>query len=140
MTIMMQILTGSVVLGICSLIHIVLLVYSIKLLHSFGKNFHNIRLWLFVFASAFATVLIGHTIQIWIWAFSFILLGALPNFAEAIYFAIVTYTTLGYGDIVLNQEFRIFAAMSSVTGLLNFGLSTAFLVGILARLFQENID
>ncbi len=63
-------------------------------------------------------------------------LGALPGFAEAIYFAIVTYTTLGYGDIVLDANFRVFAALSSVTGLLNFGLSTAFLVGILSRLFQ----
>jgi hypothetical protein len=136
----MQILTGSAVLGVCSLIHIMLLVYSVKFLHRIGENFQNTKLWLFIFVSAFATVLLGHTIQIWIWAFSFTLLGALPNIAEAIYFAIVTYTTLGYGDIVLNQEFRIFAAMSSVTGLLNFGLSTAFLIGILTRLFQENLD
>ena len=70
----------------------------------------------------------GHTIQVWLWAVAFVWGGALPTLSDAVYFSIVTYTTLGYGDITIGPESRIFGAMSAVTGLLNFGLSTAFLV------------
>ena len=63
-------------------------------------------------------------------------MGALPNLSDALYFSIVTYTTLGYGDIIVGQEFRIFAAMAALTGLLNLGLSTAFLVGLFGRILK----
>ena len=63
--------------------------------------------------------------------------GTLPDLADAIYFSLVTYTTLGYGDIVVGSGFRVFAAMAAVTGLLNFGISTAFLVGLIGRLMAD---
>ena len=47
----------------------------------------------------------------------------------AVYFSIATYTTLGYGDVVLDEGHRIFAAFGAMTGMLAFGISTAFLVG-----------
>jgi len=61
--------------------------------------------------------------------------GALPDWNTAVYFSLVTYTTLGYGDVVLGPGLRIFAAFSAVTGLLGFGISTAFLVGAIGKVF-----
>ena len=79
-------------------------------------------------------VLFAHTIQVWIWAGAFMALKVLPNISDAIYFSLVTYTTVGYGDVTVGGGFRIFGAMAAVTGLLNFGLSTAFLVGLFDRM------
>ena len=64
------------------------------------------------------------------------MMGALSDPGEAICFSPVTYTTLGYGDIVVGSGFRIFAAMEAVTGL-NFGISTALLVGLYGRLTRD---
>ena len=72
------------------------------------------------------------------WAVSLIWLNALPNMFDAIYFSLVTYTTLGYGDVTLTLEFKIFGAMAAVTGLLNFGVSTAFLVAVLSNALTKH--
>lgn len=86
----------------------------------------------------FSLVVVGHAFQVWVWAIAFAVSGALPNMGEAIYFSLVTYTTLGYGDVTVSDGYRTFAAIGAVTGLLNFGLSTAFLVGLLGKLLSED--
>ena len=70
---------------------------------------------------------------------SFIAFGAFGDPATAVYFSLVTYTTLGYGDIVLAENIRLYGALASVTGLLAFGLSTAFLVAVFAKLLPNHL-
>ena len=142
MSITMQILTGSLLLGLCSLIHILLITLTARFLgrltHHFEDQMGHWRSGVLI-ACTFAVIVLSHTVQTWIWAFSFILLGVLKDMGDAIYFSLVTYTTVGYGDVTVDKGFRIFAAMASVTGLLNFGLSTAFLVGLTARLLAQAV-
>ncbi len=137
-----QIFWGSVILGICSIIHLLILVFwagRLKQVNKYlGSAVRGIHLPILI-GSTFAVIVLAHTIQVWIWAISFVLLQALPNLSDAIYFSLVTYTTVGYGDVTMAPEFRIFGAMASVTGLLNFGLSTAFLVGLLGKLMPEHL-
>jgi len=143
MSILTQIVLGSALLILCSLIHVAMLVWSIALLTKIGDRFEGLatkRYWSLMIGSAFSVIVVSHTIQVWIWALSFVAIGAITDFGEAIYFALVTYTTLGYGDVTLGAGSRIFGAMASVTGLLTFGLSTAFLAGLLARLLARKTD
>jgi hypothetical protein len=49
----------------------------------------------------------------------------------ALYFSIVSFTTLGYGDIILGEDWRLLAGMTATNGLIMIGLFTAFLVEIL---------
>nr|WP_286193570.1 potassium channel family protein [Tropicibacter sp. R16_0] len=88
-------------------------------------------------AVSLGVIVLAHTIQVWMWAGVWVLWDVMPDWNSAIYFSLVTYTTLGYGDIVLGPELRIFAAFASVTGLLAFGLSTAYLVAMMTRLFEN---
>jgi len=136
-----QILLGSLLLGICSLIHILILVVTIRFIgghaHRIG-HFRNGMRWTVLLLVAFAAVILAHTFQVWSWAFAFVGLGAIEELSRAIYFSLVTYTTVGYGDVTVGVDHRIFAAMASVAGLLNFGLSTAFLVGLFTRMLEEN--
>jgi len=142
-SLLFQIILGSLVLGLCSFIHIGLLVGTVGQLRVLGnvlkRSSHGIRSGILI-AVTLAALVLAHTIQVWIWAISFVALSALPNLADAIYFSLVSYTTLGYGDITVSDGFRVFAAMTAVTGLLNFGLSTAFLVGLFARLLPSDIE
>lgn len=72
--------------------------------------------------------------MIWGWAELFVRLGALPNFEEALYFSSVSYTTLGFGDLLLPGEWRLLAGAIAADGLLLFGLSAAFLLETASRL------
>ena len=62
------------------------------------------------------------TCGVWIWALSLLEFGAFPNLESAVYFALVAFTTLGLGDMVAPQEWRILSAMAAVNGFLSFGL------------------
>jgi len=64
----------------------------------------------------------------WVWALAFLKLGAFATLEQAVYFALVCFTTLGFGDLLLPQDWRILAGMTAANGLLNFGLLTALLI------------
>jgi len=138
MTLTQQLLWGSLYLGVCLTLQIVFMVggaaYLNRIserLNSVHKTLHNSAL----LSVALVLIVVSHTIQVWLWASVFVLNDVLADWNSAIYFSLVTYTALGYGDIVLGPGLRIFAAFASVTGLLAFGISTAFLVALVGRIF-----
>lgn len=67
------------------------------------------------------------SIGLWVWAAAYVAVGAFPTMEVAVYFSAVTYTTLGHGDVILPNAWRILAGMEAANGLLNFGLLTALL-------------
>jgi voltage-gated potassium channel Kch len=139
MSLIMQFSLGTTILVACSILHFLAIGVVIKLLKNISSRFTKSH-WSMLIAVAFAAITFSHTVQVWIWAVVFIVLKVLPNISDALYFSIVTYTTVGYGDVTLAQDFRIFASMAAMTGVLNFGLSTAFLVGLFARILPQSED
>ncbi len=75
-----------------------------------------------------------HTVQIWLYAALYVMAGALPDLETALYFSTASFTTVGYGDIVLSPHWRLVGAIESANGLLLFGWSTAFLAATTAQL------
>jgi hypothetical protein len=75
-----------------------------------------------------------HTIEIWLYGVVYLSLGALPDFESALYFSTTSFTTIGYGDVVLERSWRLFGAVEGANGLLLFGWSTAFLIAVTARM------
>jgi hypothetical protein len=72
--------------------------------------------------------MIAITASVWLWAHVFLYLEVFTERETALYFSTVTFTTLGYGDIVLENRWRFLSSLTAVNGLIVFGLSTAFLV------------
>lgn len=140
MSLLSQILWGTTLLSICALLHVSIVASSIPLIvkssKTADKRFPKLKT-MYLIALGFAIIVFAHTLQIWIWAFIFKEFGAFDDFVTSLYFALVTYTTLGYGDFVLGPEIRIFASFAAITGLLTFGLSTAFLVGLVSRILPQ---
>lgn len=68
------------------------------------------------------------TISVTIWATAFRLLGLFSTLEEAVYFSIVTFTTLGFGDLLLPVGWRILGGITAVNGLLNVALLTAIMI------------
>ena len=135
-----QIFWGSVFLGICVLMHVAFLAGSVPwteaVAHFFKRRFAHVRNAAMMLCSM-SFMVVSHTIQVWFWAAFVLRWGPLETWNEAIYFLLITYTSLGYGDIVLGEGLRVFAAFAAVTGLLAFGLSTAFLVALMTRILRD---
>jgi cytochrome c biogenesis protein CcdA len=70
-----------------------------------------------------------------IWAVSYLLIHAMPVFETSLYFSIVTFTTLGYGDITLNEDWRLLASLEAAIGIIIFGWTTAIVMTVVQKLF-----
>jgi hypothetical protein len=78
-----------------------------------------------------------HLIQIALWAVVFWRAGELPTLETAVYFSINTYTTVGFGDVVLGPSWRVLAGIEGLTGLVLVGWSTAFVFAIVNRMYEH---
>jgi voltage-gated potassium channel len=75
-----------------------------------------------------------HGVEIWLYAALYFWLGAAPDFEQALYFSTSTYTTVGYGDVVLGRAWRLVGAIEGANGIILLGWSTAFFVGMVDRI------
>jgi len=82
-------------------------------------------LWLFV-----ATVL-----EVWAWAILYRLIGAVGSTEEALYFSTTTFTTLGFGDLTLDEQWRLLSSFEGANGLLMFGWSTALIFAAVQKVY-----
>jgi hypothetical protein len=81
-----------------------------------------------------------HLLQIVLWAVYFRVQGCLPDFETALYFSGVTYSTLGYGDVVLPQGWRTLGPAEGLTGILMCGLSTGLFFAISHRVLESRMQ
>lgn len=138
-----QLIWASLYLSLCTVFHAFFLTWFIRRLRVLSRRFpdplrrQDLALLMVLLLLA---VVFAHTVEVWLWAHALIRREALETWSDAVYFALVTYTTLGYGDIVLGAQDRVFGAMASVSGLLNFGISTAILVAAWSRMFAPEQD
>lgn len=125
-----------------------LLISTTVLLHTFGlvvlsrlmtRVVHWFRLHQHDFGKSVAmvTTVLGlfliHTLEIWIWAGAFFATNAVFGFQDALYFSIVTFSTVGSGDVIVGHQWRLLASLEAINGFLLIGWSTAYLVSASTR-------
>lgn len=79
-----------------------------------------------------------HTIEIWLYALLYILLGEFDALEPALYFSTASFTTVGFGDVVIDSRWRMVAAIESANGFLLLGWSTAFFLSVIAAIREIN--
>ena len=79
-------------------------------------------------------LLIGLLITVSIWTALFLQVEIFDSVEESFYFSLVSFTTLGFGDIVLTPDWRILAGFVATDGFLLFGLNTAVLLEVIIRM------
>ena len=70
------------------------------------------------------------------WAVAYMAIGAMASFEPALYFSIVTYTTLGYGDLTLHPDWRLLGSFEGANGTIMFGWTTAMIVAVVHTAFN----
>lgn len=83
--------------------------------------------------AAMLFILFAHTVEVWLWALVLLAVGAVQGLEPALYFALVSFTTVGFGDITLTAEWRLLSALIGANGFLLFGWSTAYMVELVRR-------
>ncbi len=77
-----------------------------------------------------------HTLEIWSWALLYLQLEQFESLERALYFSTVTFTTLGYGDITLDERWQLLSAFEAANGIILFGVSTAIVFAVMRKLFE----
>jgi polyferredoxin len=91
-------------------------------------------------AAMVATVgilMVAHVAEVGVWALAYAILDVAPPGADVLYFAFVNYATLGYGDVVPVERWRLLGPMAAMNGVLLFGWSTAVIFEVLRQAMRS---
>lgn len=83
-----------------------------------------------------------HLVQSALWALLYMFLPGISEFEtfeKSMYFSLVTFTTLGYGEITISSTSRILAGLEAINGITLIGWSTAFMFAIFQELIKKSI-
>jgi voltage-gated potassium channel len=116
-------------------VHLGGLALLVRLLRSHNRVLRRIRILpLSLLLTAALGIIAIHTFEIWLYAVLYLSLRAFSDFEQALYFSTVSYATIGYGDVLMPQKWRILGAIEGAVGVIMLGWSTAFLVSLLNKL------
>ena len=93
-------------------------------------------------AQLVGALLLLHLAEAIVWALFYVLVGALPDLETAAYFSLTSYTTVGYGDVVLPAAWRLLGPIEAAVGVLMLGWSTGILIvviGVIYRRFSPSL-
>ena len=138
---LIQLLIGTMLIALTVILQASFFYLAELGLDKFGRRADNqprhIKSAFFVTAATL-WIMLAHSISVWLWAFAFLQIEVFTELEPALYFSVVSLTTLGFGDVLLPTEWRLLSGLCAANGLLIFGLSTAFLVEFLRGLGQVN--
>ena len=134
-----QVVYAASLLGLCVLIHamgtlVMARIYKSRAVPSDAVRLHQPLLRLVI---GFVLVFFLHILEMLVWAGAYVSLGAIGGLEEALYFSIVSSTSVGYGDVVLPPDWRILGASEAAAGMLMFGWSVGLLVILVERVTKQ---
>jgi hypothetical protein len=134
-----QLLLALGLTGVTVIVHAAGIVYAVLPLSGVWESKPNARKRLMPVISLTRLVsglLLLHLVEMAIWAVAFTALAILPDFETSLYFSLKSYTTVGYGDVLPSSSWRLVGPIEAAVGVLMLGLSTAFLIAAVQRIYQ----
>ena len=92
------------------------------------------------FSILMLTLMLGNIVQAAFWALIYMTLGAFEDFETALYFSGLTFTSLGYGDVVINGRVRLIAPLQAANGLMMFGITTGLFIAAFQHAVKKWIE
>ena len=130
------------IMGVCLVIHVTgilflgeeLVRHSQKIEARLGLAYAALLL-----ISIFIALIILHMVEAAIWAVFYQRAGLFKDFETSLYFSLQSYSTVGYGDLSLPENWRLLGTIEGISGVLLCGLSAAFLFAIVGALFRVRV-
>jgi hypothetical protein len=123
-------------------IHALIMMIVVRLAQSKsakGKS-HSSLLLIAVMIPTVSVLMVTHAIEVMVWSLAYLMFDAAPADADIVYFAFVNYTTLGYGDILPLEPWRLLGPITAMNGILLFGWSTAVIFEVLRRTLARSLE
>ena len=95
---------------------------------------------LFLVSGVVILMFIVSVMEVSVWAVTYLALNAIQGFERALYFSMVTFTTLGYGDVVLAEDWRLLSSFEAANGIIMFGWTTAIVIATVQRHYFAEKD
>ena len=128
------ILTGLLLVLLCIAVHSSTTMLTYQMI--FSERPTRSKLHRVIYVDLIVMVILAATIlEGVLWAISYQLIDAFETFEQSLYFSLVTYTTLGYGDLVLQDDHRLMGAIEAANGVIMLGWSTAIVVFAIQKLY-----
>ena len=127
------------IVSVCLVIHVVgILMMAEWLLHRREKleRTASKRNFAVLIVTLFAGIIFLHLIQTSLWAVFYYTQNLFSDFETSLYFSMVSFTTIGYGDVLLPRRWRLLGVIEGFSGVLLCGLSTAFIFAVVNAMFQ----
>ena len=134
-----QVLVGGVV-SLCNIaIHAIVMATVVDTARNALKwNRRQSKTWLAaVMVATVAILMVAHVVEVITWALAYVIFDVAAAGADALYFAFVNYTTLGYGDVLPAERWRLLGPMAAMNGVLLFGWSTAVIFEVLRQAMRN---
>jgi hypothetical protein len=131
-----QLTYGAVLIAITVLVHAVCLEGMIKLWRAISMEIK--ARWRVIAISLLVTgIFATHIIEIWVWAIFYFFVEEIRTWESALYFSTSSFTTLGYGDLTLSEDWRLLGSIEGINGMILFGWSTAFIFAGVRRIYDH---
>ena len=85
-------------------------------------------------------MMIANLLQVVVWGWLFVWLGEFEDVYLAVYHSAVNFTSLGYGDVVMKQEWKLLGPLEAANGILVMSMSEAALTAILQSIIRMQTD
>jgi len=134
-----QMFIGAALILTTVLVHAVCLELILKAFLSVRTEL-EVRWRAIAFALVVLAVFAAHVIEIWVWAIFYYLhasIAEIPTLEAALYFSTSSFTTVGFGDLVLSEDWRLLSSFESINGMILFGWSTAFIFEVVRHTYSH---
>ena len=137
-----QLAIGAFMIVVTVFVHSIALDIIIHRADQWAVKYRRIfrRIWKSVMISKVVlAIFITHIVIIWLWALLYLFLQCAPlsNLHDALYFASVVYSTLGFGDIILEDACRMLSGIQGANGFILFGWTSAFIFEIVSQIYRK---
>ena len=140
---LLELSVAALILAICGTIHVsgLLLLFEWLITHqNWILRKVNFRHYTALFTGVFVIIAALHVLEACIWAAFYYWNHLFSDLETSLYFSLGTYTTIGYGDVVLTQKWRLLGALEGISGVLLCGVSTAFIFALVNAVFKIRVD
>ena len=138
---LLNLLYGLPTMMLCLLLQSLLFLAAIRFYSRREQRLNNPSFWssVVVINGVMIILVIGNLAQLSIWAGLFLLLGEFDHMQAALYHSAVNFATLGYGDIVMSEEYKFLGPLEAINGVLMIGASTAALTAAFQDAMRKTI-